>query len=163
MKTIVLNYFKKSALVANTQEAVAFINSLGGGISANESTINNLDNFFAGTNSYPLNEIATTGCGPNRIMVYNALAETLESHNEIVNSRKEKAKADAENKFNEYKEGNYEVTLEVIRLEGGSFYKTIKTFATSKSNAYANVSFEFWENNTTNAVQIVARSIHFID
>lgn len=162
MKTTVLNYFNQTALVNNSKDAVEFINSLSG-ISANPSTIKNLEDFFAGTNKYPLNEIATTGCGPNRIMVYNALAVTLQAHNEIIAQRKEQAKVDSKNKFNEFKEGTYEVTLEVIRLEGRSFYKTIKAAATSKNDAYSKVTSEFWENNTTNAVKIIARSIDFIN
>lgn len=162
MKTIVLNYFKNTVLVNNANDAIEFINSLPG-ISANQSTISNLESFFAGTNKYPLNEIATTGCGANRIYVYVALAETLELHNEIVTQRKEQKKIEAENKFNEFREGTYEVYLEVIRLEGRSFYKTVKTKATSKKDAYLKVTSEFWENNLTNAIQVIARSIDFIN
>lgn len=163
MKTIVLNYFKKTALVSNSEEAVNFINSLGGGINANPSTINNLENYFAGTNQYPLHEIATTGCGPNRIMVYNALAETLEKHNEIVNQEKELQQQKKLNSLNEYKKGMYEVDFKIIKLEGSPFYKTVKVEATSKNDASATVSYNFWENNTTNAIQIIVTSVNFID
>lgn len=162
MKTIVLNYFKNTALVNNSKDAVAFINSLDG-ISANDTTIKNLESFFNGTSKYPLNEIATTGCGPNRIYVYKALAETLEAHNAIVNERKAERAAEAENRLNEYKEGTYEVDMEIIPAEGRIVYKTVSVFATSLKDASETANANYWANPKWNTVKTIVRSVQLAE
>lgn len=161
MKTIVLNYFRKTAMVNNVSEAVEFINSLTG-ITANETTVKNLENHFAGTNKYPLNEIATTGCGSTRIMVYAALASSLEKHNDIVAEKKAAQREIAETRLNEFREGVYAVDLKVIKLEGNSVIKTIKVNATTVKSAIDAAHQEFWDGATFNAVQTIAININFI-
>ena len=47
--------------------------------------------------------------------------------------------------------------------QGRSFYKTVKTIATSKNDAYSKITSEFWENNLINAIQVIARNIDFIN
>ncbi len=77
-------YFDKAALCQNPSQAKEFINSLEG-ISCNEHTEKLLDDLFAGRKDFhggDIRSLATTGCGRNRIRVYDALGETLQQHQE---------------------------------------------------------------------------------
>jgi len=148
MKTLILNYYKKTILVNNANDAVEFINSLGGGITANPSTIKNLETFFDGTNKYFPSEIATTGCGASRIYGYIPLATTLEAHNQVLAERKiqaEKEKNEAfqakTNELYKSKKGNYVVQLDCFELnnvKGGhkARFTNWKILADSPMDAY---------------------------
>lgn len=68
----------------NTAQAVDFINSLPG-ITCNDHTVKLLDDLFEGRKDYhgcDIRSLATTGCGKSRIRIYDALADTLEKHQE---------------------------------------------------------------------------------
>jgi len=155
MATLILNYFGESTLVTNAKDAVEFINSLNG-ISANNSAVKNLENYFSGENPFMNKtlkagyayEIATTGCGSTRIMCYRPLATTLEGHNQVLADRKaqaEKEKNDAfqakMNRMYESKKGNYVVQLDCFELDnvkGGhkARFTNWKVLADSPMDAY---------------------------
>lgn len=155
MKNLVLNYFSRTALVKNTNEAVNFINSLqyrnnGHFLQCSEHCKNILENYFSGK-SVIYRELTTTGCSTTRIMVYEALANTLEEHNEIVKLKQqqeekvqeEKNRIAHENWLNEmYKplKGWYVVTLDILvsKIKGNDGKKTysFKVLAENQMDAY---------------------------
>ena len=168
MKALILNYYKKNVLAKNSTEAIAFVNSLDG-ITANQFTIDTLENYFTVENSHIKSiwktgrafELATTGCGMSRIMCYKPLANTLEAHNEIVSKNKEEqAKAEAQRReeinaehfkeMHELNKGWYVVTITgnafKIRGNDGSVTKSVKVLADSKMDAY-NKSIRNLEEN----------------
>lgn len=155
---LVLNYFNRTAMVGSVEEAVSFVNSLqyrsnGQAIVCNAHTEALLKDAISG-GIHPVNfplQIATTGCGVTRIMAYLPLADTLEEHNSILNSRKEKEAAErAEREARMEKEfisdmsiearGWYVVTLDVLvsKFKGNDGTKTysFRVLANSKLHAY---------------------------
>lgn len=77
-------YFDNMAMCENTAQAVDFINSLPG-ITCNGHTVKLLDDLFSGKKDFhgcEIRSLATTGCGKSRIRIYDALADTLEKHQE---------------------------------------------------------------------------------
>ncbi len=155
MKTLILNYYKNTVLVNNANDAIEFINSLPG-ISANQSTIKNLENYFLGENPYMNKtlkagfayEIATTGCGTSRINCYRPLGTTLERHNQVLEERKIQAKKEADDNFQrkmnemyQTEKGWYVVqldTFEIDTVKGGhkARYTNWRVLANSPMDAY---------------------------
>jgi hypothetical protein len=158
MTPIVLNYFGQTTLAKNSSEAIEFINTLPN-ITCNDATKKSLENYFLGKNLFPLNEIATTGCGKTRIFVYKALADTLGEHNAIVRELKENANLTTENALNEYCEGIYEVDFEIIKNEGRNRLKTEKIYATSKNDAWQKISAIFWNENPFGVTKINCKNV----
>lgn len=168
MKALILNYYKNTVLAKNSTEAIDFINSLQG-ITANQFTIDTLENYFTVEKSHIKAiwntgrsfEIATTGCGNSRIFAYKPQASTLEAHNEIVAKNKaEQAKIQEqkrEEREQEHLKEMYEpmqgwyiitVTGNAFKLRGndGSVTKSVKVLADNKMQAY-NKACEFLTEN----------------
>ena len=174
MKTLILNYYKNTVLVNNAKDAINFINSLPN-ITANDSTRTNLDSYFLGKNSYMNStlekdiayDIATTGCGLNRIKCYRPLAETLEEHNTIVlERRKNKEAEEAEQRkkreqdhlemMYEYLKGWYVVTLTGLackeRGNDGKVTKSVRVLAENRMSAYNKTIAYLEENRPKNVI-----------
>lgn len=168
MKALILNYYKNTVLSKNTTEAINFINSLPG-ISANNYTIEVLEDYFANEKSKIKSiwktgrafEIATTGCGMTRINAYKPQASTLEAHNEIVAKNKERQIRDEAQRREEREQvylemmhepmkGWYIVTVtgSAFKLRGndGNVTKSVKVLADNKMAAY-NKACEFLIKN----------------
>lgn len=156
MKTLIITHFKNQVLATNFNEAIEFINSLKG-ISANPSTIKNLQDYFElGKESY-INvsfrnnrafEIATTGCGTSRIICTKPLAKTLQEHNQILEEKKKEVEKIQNEKFqakiasmHENKKGQYLVQLDCFESDlkkGGHKirYTNWIVLAESQADAY---------------------------
>lgn len=84
-------YFDNIAMCENTEEAVAFINSLPG-LTCNSHTEKLLEDLFRGKKDFhgeDIRSLATTGCGKSRIRIYDALGDTLEQHREEYTRREQ--------------------------------------------------------------------------
>ena len=168
MKALILNYYKNTVLAKNSTEAIDFINSLNG-ISANQYTIDTLENYFSVDKSHIKSiwkqgkafEIATTGCGMSRIFAYKPLANTLEQHNEILLKQKKAKEAEEAEKRNqreqehlsfmyEPQKGWYIVTITglafKIRGNDGKVTKSVKVLAENRMEAY-NKAVKYLEEN----------------
>lgn len=175
MKTLILNFYKQSILAENQEQAIDFINSLPG-ITANNYTVAVLEDYFSLGGSKIQNiwkrgmafEIATTGCGKNRIMCYKPLANTLDKHNEILEKNKkikeeeeskkrEKAEQEYLSEMYEELKGWYIVTVSgqafKVRGNDGTVTKSVKVLANNKMEAYNNAVQEL-ENNPPKNVSI---------
>lgn len=149
-------YFSNKAIISNTSEAIEFINSLPG-ITCNDHTKKLLDQLFdQDQNLFWKNQtridVATTGIGPNRIYVYDALADTLQAHDLIIDQRKIQAEIIRDEKANErFQEfmdeahmqlrGWYEVTIKYAKddLKKGGHkwtYLNGRVIANSMADAY---------------------------
>lgn len=174
MKALILNYYKNTVLAKNSTEAIDFINSLQG-ISANQFTIDTLENYFSVDNSHIKSiwktgrafEIATTGCGMSRIFVYKPQASTLEKHNEILADQKKVKEAEEAEKRNqreqehlsfmyEPQKGWYIVTVTglafKIRGNDGKVTKSIKVLAENRMEAYEKAVKHLEENPPKNVM-----------
>lgn len=152
---LVINYFSQTAMVGTTEEAVAFINTLHYGsnvLSCNSSCRNFFADYFSG---HPLlnghTQLATTGCSTTRIMIYEAMAGTLDEHNRIVLEKKELLVRESAEKANAHHQqwlsemyaplkGWYVVTIDVLvsKLKGNDGNKTysFKVLADNQMDAY---------------------------
>lgn len=176
---LVINYFDKTAIISTVEEGVAFINSLqyrgnSSGLVCNSHTEKLLVKIFNGENlpayGKPFSgyySLSTTGCGNTNINLYSCLADTLESHNEIVKQNKEKqAKEEIQKReernaihleqMHEQNKGWYVVTItgNAFKLRGndGSVTKSVKVLADNKMDAYNKAIQNLEENPPKNVM-----------
>jgi len=152
MRKYVFVYFNRKALCTNAEEAISFINSLefrgnGHRLVCNENCCNRLHALYEGEPVYHpsgnvsfikhngkfvegFSDLATTGCSTTRILIYPALADTIEEHDRIYSEKIEEEKVQrlAENEqriqnrlaeLHKEKKGWYSVGLNFDRAKFG--------------------------------------------
>jgi len=126
---IVIDYLNQSAIAHSAEEAERVINTFRrgkGSLECNTYARRYLAKVFSGEELVG-NEVKTTGCGPDPIRLFPALAPTIEGHqavyNEICRKRKEeelsRVKRMREEKFaifTEERRGWYNVTVSLTAL-----------------------------------------------
>lgn len=133
-KKFVFVYFGQKALCSTPEQAFEFINSLfyhgnsKSKLSCNQACMKWIWKLFCGRElPAGCGQLATTGCSTTRIMVYPALADTLEEHERIYTERAAVAKAkrireneirlqQINNELDEQKHGWYGVDLQYIQM-----------------------------------------------
>ena len=162
-KKFVFVYFGQKALCSTPEQAFDFINDLfyrGNSkikLCCNKACMKWIWKLFAGRELREGGgELATTGCSTTRIMVYPALADTLEEHERIYAENAAEAKAERlrDNKIrlqqinarlDEQKHGWYAVNMDYSQMSFSSMDSVICTFegkvlAGSGRDAYAKLT-----------------------